>query len=207
MVNLQQKPANFTEVYARALAGDDSVRAKVPVLEVGDSTVLVESLVILEYLEDRWPAQDATPEQRAVCRLFVDRFSSAVSYIPLLRAAPGSTEESEALDALVNGLKAMDAFLREFGGTVGPFVLGSTFSLAEEACAPFAQRFATVLPALRPEHDPKALMSQYGLERLAAWLDAVCARPSCTATIMPADELVETYQNMLERMRAAAASA
>lgn len=181
------------------------MRAKVPVLEV-DDMVLVESLVILEYLEDRWPTQGLSAEQRATCRLFADRFSSAVSYMPLLRATPGSAEEGEALEKLVSGLRALDAFLREFGCGDGPFLLGSTFSFAEAACAPFAQRFATVLPAMRPEHAPQGLLQEHGLERIGSWLEAVCARPSCTETIMPADELVENYRKMLERMAAAAAA-
>ena len=44
LVDLQNKPENFTSTYARA----SPARAKVPVLEVGDD-VLVESMVILEY--------------------------------------------------------------------------------------------------------------------------------------------------------------
>ena len=46
LVDLQNKPENFTSTYARA----SPARAKVPVLEVGDD-VLVESMVILEYLD------------------------------------------------------------------------------------------------------------------------------------------------------------
>ena len=202
MVDLQNKPTNFTQIYAKALAGDESVRAKVPVLEA-DGTVLVESLVILEYLQDRWPVADTSPEQRALARLFAERFSSSVKYVPLLRSEPGSDAEREALEGLVGGLKGLDAFLREFSVGDSPFLLDS-FSLAEEACAPFAQRLCTVLPALRPEHDPRALLETHGLPRLAAWFEAVCARPSCTATLMPAEDLVASFAKMLERMKAAA---
>ena len=206
VVDLQNKPANFTDVYAKALAGDDTVRAKVPVLEVDDGDVsmtMVESMVILEYLQDRWPLSSETPEKRAMCRLFADRFSSCISYMPVLRAEAGSTEESEALEKLVAGMKSLDAYLREFGDDKGPFLLGSTFSVAEEACAPFAQRFFTVLPGIRPEHDPRELLSEHGLTRLLAWFEAVCARPSCVETIPPPDELVGGYQKMLARMAAA----
>lgn len=204
VVDLQNKPNNFTEIYAKALAGDDSVRAKVPVLEV-DGMVMVESMVILEYLQDKFPGAETTPERRAACRLFADRFSSCISYMPVLKATAGSSEESEALEKLVAGLKSVDAFLREFGDDEGPFLLGSTFSLAEEACAPFAQRFFTVLPGIRPEHNPIALLEEHGLTRLLDWFEAVCTRPSCVETIPPADELVGGYRSMLERMAAATA--
>jgi glutathione S-transferase len=58
-VDLQNKPANFTSVYTKAVATEPHptlARAKVPILEHLDGTPpLTESLVITEYLEDRWP--------------------------------------------------------------------------------------------------------------------------------------------------------
>ena len=90
-VDLQNKPANFTSVYSEAVATDPHptlARAKVPVLEHLDGTPpLTESLVISEYLEDRWPKMaEESAQQRAAARLFVERFSSALSYMALLRA-------------------------------------------------------------------------------------------------------------------------
>ena len=91
-VDLQNKPANFTSVYSKAVATEPHptlARAKVPVLEHLDGTPpLTESLVISEYLEDRWPKMaEESAQQRAAARLFVERFSSALSYMAqLLRA-------------------------------------------------------------------------------------------------------------------------
>ena len=90
-VDLQNKPANFTSVYSEAVATEPHptlARAKVPVLEHLDGTPpLTESLVISEYLEDRWPKMaEESAQQRAAARLFVERFSSALSYMALLRA-------------------------------------------------------------------------------------------------------------------------
>jgi glutathione S-transferase len=192
------------------VATDDPTlaRAKVPVLEHLDdgSPPLVESLVIAEYLEDRFPVMATrSAEQRAAVRLFVEKFNGAMSYMALLRAEPGSEAETEAKAALAAGMQAMDSFLRAYADSEGPFFFGSTFSLAEEACAPFALRFWHVLPAMRPEHAPRAMLEEGKLERLRAWLEAVVERPSVKATAMAPDEMVQSYANMLERMKAMAA--
>lgn len=209
-VNLQDKPANFTAVYSKAVATKHPslARAKVPVLEHmdGGSPPLVESLVITEYLEDRWPKMsEESAQQRAAVRLFVERFNSAMSYMALLRAEEGSDAEAEAREALVAGMQATDAFLREYADAQGPFFLRD-FALAEEACAPFALRLWHVLPAMRPQHSPAAMMDEHKLDRLKAWLEAVVERPSVTATAMAPDEMVSSYAAMMARMKVMAAS-
>lgn len=209
-MDLQDKPANFTAVYARAVATEDPTlaRAKVPVLEhLGEgSPPLVESLVLCEYLEDRWPIMaELTAQQRAAVRLFVDKFNGAMSYATLLRAEEGSVAEAEAKEALTAGMQAMDSYLRAYADDQGPFFLGDRFSLAEEACAPFALRLWHVLPALRPQHSPTQMLAEHKLERLQAWLEAVVERPSVKATAMTPDEMVQSFAKMMERMKAMAA--
>jgi len=61
-----------------------------------------------------------------------------------------------------------------------------------------------VLPGLRPAIDPLELMRERGLSRLMAWMEAVRARPSCTASLPPPANLVESYKRLLERMAAPA---
>lgn len=205
-VDLQNKPANFTSVYSKAVATEPHptlARAKVPVLEHLDGTPpLTESLVISEYLEDRWPKMaEESAQQRAAARLFVERFSSALSYMALLRAEEGSEAEAEAQQALVMGMQSTDAFLRAYADAEGPFFLRD-FALAEEACAPFALRFWRVLPAMRPQFAPSALLEEHQLDRLKAWLEAVVSRPSVTATAASPEEMVSSYTSMLERMKA-----
>lgn len=99
-MDLQQKPENFTAMYARALPRG---RAKVPLLEIleDDSALPIpESMVVLEYLEDVVGPSTLTVEQQAGCRLFAQQFSEWMNYIPLLRAEEGSIEEEEALQVL-----------------------------------------------------------------------------------------------------------
>lgn len=180
-----------------------------PLLEIlDDESVLPipESMVVLDYLEDlvRPEADAATPTQRAACRLFAQMFSGWLAYVPLLKVDEGSEEEAEALKKLLEGMEAADAFLAAQGEEGGPFLLGGQFSLAEMATAPFALRFLVVLPGLRPAIDPLELMRERGLSRLMAWMEAVRARPSCTASLPPPANLVESYKRLLERMAAPA---
>ena len=55
-----------------------------------------------------------------------------------------------------------------------------------------ALRFWHVLPAMRPEHAPRAMLEEGKLERLRAWLEAVVERPSVKATAMAPDEMVQS---------------
>jgi glutathione S-transferase len=213
LVDLQQKPEAFTNLYREACA-DTEARAKVPLLEVTQETgapplLLVESLAICEFLQEECVTGGAqvTSAERYGARLWATLFSNWFSYIPILKAAPGSDEEAQAIDQLKAGMRAADAYLRQVprAGEGGPFLLGKAFSLAEVATAPFVMRFAKVLPGLRPSIQPNELMAQEGLTRLSEWLDAVCARPSCTATIPDDETLTQNYSKMLERMKATAA--
>lgn len=83
-----------------------------------------------------------------------------------------------------------------------PVLFGSEFSFAESATAPFIQRLTAVLPGMRPNLDPKSMMAEEELSRLAGWTEAVCSRPSCVESIPQSEELVQSYGKLLERMKA-----
>jgi len=208
LIDLQQKPADFTAMYARACA-DDTMSAKVPMLEV-DGAVLIESMVILEYLEDLTGTEASlSAAARARARLFATLAPQWLSMVAILRADAQSDDEAAAVAKCRTGLRSLNDFLvatPTASSEAGPFLLGSSFSLAEAACAPFVQRFFTVLPALRPAIDPRNWLVEDGLDRLNEWADAVRTRPSCIETL-PADAvLVDGYARLIERMKAMAAA-
>jgi len=204
LVDLQDKPADFEAVYQHACA-DVNARAKVPILEVDESTALVESLVICDYLEELAPRANENAVERALARLWVSRFSDNLPYVAVLKTDEGSDEEAAALAKLREGMRALDGFLREHGRHNGPFLLDD-FSLAETCTAPFAQRFVVCMPGLRPSlGEPYDMLEAEGCERLAAWMRSVCERPSCVVSLPPPDDLVSSYAKLLERMRAMAA--
>ena len=198
LVDLQNKPENFTSTYARA----SPARAKVPVLEVGDD-VLVESMVILEYL-DRESAAD--PIVRASERLLAAELPKSFGYISVLKEEEGSEAEATAIETLVDSLKSADALLRTHARGDGPFV-GDAFGHVEEAAAPFACRLTRLLPALRPQHSIDAMLTEHKLDRLKAWLDAVTDRPSCTSTMPTKEEMVDSSKKMMARIKEMAAAA
>ena len=154
LVDLQNKPENFTSTYARA----SPARAKVPVLEVGDD-VLVESMVILEYL-DRESAAD--PIVRASERLLAAELPKSFGYISVLKEEEGSEAEAKAIESLIESLQSADALLRTHARGDGPFV-GDAFGHVEEAAAPFACR---LLVSLRDHLSGAAAhFAPHGLQR------------------------------------------
>jgi glutathione S-transferase len=110
---------------------------KVPVLEE-DAFVLPESVVINEYLEERYPEPPlwpADPAERAAGRLLVERFDHlSRPYYALRRgedeARAGLEQELEKLDALLAGR---------------PYLTGREFGLADVAYLPWILRAETML--------------------------------------------------------------
>ena len=110
---------------------------KVPVLEE-DAFVLPESVVINEYLEERYPEPPlwpADPAERAAGRLLVERFDQlSRPYYALRRgddeARAGLEQELEKLDALLAGR---------------PYLTGREFGLADVAYLPWILRAETML--------------------------------------------------------------
>lgn len=212
MVDLMNKPANFTALYNTACA-DEQARAKVPLLEVSEGgPILVESNVILEYLYDLAVDHDSggglNALQKANARLFTTLCQPKLSFIGILKAEPDSEDEAKAVQELRTGLRDMDLYLQQHGDPEGPFLFGETFSLlAEAVLSPFVLRLVNVLPGMRPHIDPMTFMEEDGLSRLAKWTHAVSKRESCTSTLPTKDELVTGYSKMLDRMKQAAAPA
>jgi stringent starvation protein A len=110
---------------------------KVPVLEE-DAFVLPESVVINEYLEERYPEPPlwpADPAERAAGRLLVERFDQlSRPYYALRRGADearaGLEQELEKLDSLLAGR---------------PYLTGREFGLADVAYLPWILRAETML--------------------------------------------------------------
>jgi glutathione S-transferase len=139
----------------------------VPVLVVEGGAAIPESMVILQYLEDRFPERPllpADPLDRARVRLLCDQLTAQLGK-PSFKVARGTAEEKAvAADAVRSALSALEGEVPREGFLVGPF------SFADIVLAPFVAR----LPA---ELRPAAL----GLEKLARWERAVMSRPSVAA--------------------------
>jgi glutathione S-transferase len=208
MVDLENKSTEFLETYAKAnpLPG---ARAKVPLLQVDDTTILCESLVVVEFVAETYGNHNqllpGSPKDRATMRLFTELCGSSFSYFPLLRAKGEKLEA--ALKTFQEGLVAADAFLKHHNSS--PFLFGNSFSLAECNAAPFVQRACTILPAFTKAAaengenkiviNPLQICDELGLHHLKAWMEAVMARPSVVETGVPESALMDGTKRMLQR--------
>ncbi len=151
---------------------------KIPALDDG-GRVLVESAVILEYLEEKFPQKPllpADPYDRARVRTlarFVDLYLAPHASV-LLRQMNPATRDAAVVEparaALAQGLGHFEPFV------VGPYAAGASLTLADCTMLP---TFDLVLNRIAPAFalpDPLA-----SLPKLAAWWstmrrDAFCAR-------------------------------
>ncbi len=162
-IDLESPPDWFAEV---------SPMGKVPVLKV-DGTVLFESAVIAEFLDETHaPAMmPADPLTRAQHRAWIEFGSNLLGrQYRMLTAAERTGFEAER-DAARRELAFFEAVLGE-----GPLFAGSAFSLVDAAYAPFFVRLALMEAA----HSFGLLE---GLPKLAAWGEALRARPAVEAAL------------------------
>ena len=135
---------------------------KVPVLEE-DAFVLPESVVINEYLEERYPEPPlwpADPAERAAGRLLVERFDQLSRPYYALRRG-----DDDARDRLGDELAKLDSVLAG-----SPFLSGRQFGIADAAYLPWILRAETMLGVD---------LDQYAA--LAEWVARTGERPSVAA--------------------------
>ena len=136
---------------------------KVPVLEEDGGFVLPESLVIMEYLEERFPEPalwPADPAERALGRLWLDRFDVRLGgdYYALRRGEPSRLDDR---------LRELDAAI-----DAQPFLTGREYGLADIGYVPWILRARSNLGVdLEP------------YEALSSWLERLSGRPAIAAEL------------------------
>lgn len=146
----------------------------IPVL-VDDGFNVVESLAILDYLEEKYPTPALLPKdakQRAVARMVqlvtVNELSPAVFVLsPQMLGLPGADPEKIEL-----ALQKISTVLKFFENLLGdrPFFGSENLTLAEVVAG-------TVIPWL-----PRGGVSLSDYPKLNAWCDRLLARPTWKAT-------------------------
>ncbi len=150
--------------------------AKVPVLVHGE-TVIYESAVITEYLEDAFPAIPLMPKEanlRAELRLMtywcnhhfkpdVDRLKYGASRFTDSECAGVEARMTESLAKLEQRLERSD------------WLVGNTFTLADIHVFPFCRQL--LLAKLTTPLSPSL--------RLSAWVERTSARPAFQKTMEP----------------------
>lgn len=171
-IDIKNKPEWFLEL---------SPLGKVPVLRVtrpdGGQSVLFESAVINEFIEETAPGQrmhPGDPLHRAHNRAWIEVGSDLLRRMHRLMNA--GTEEAARQAAT-----AVRALLVRFDDEIaGPLFNGERFSLVDAAVAPALQRL-TWCEELAPSLD----MFCSDLTRVLAWRDALLARPAVQRSTVP----------------------
>jgi glutathione S-transferase len=164
-------------------------RLEVPTLVDGDVAVF-DSTIILEYLEDRWPAPPllpAGPAERArvrmleeLCDTYYEAINWAIFEIRVFQRASG--ELAERLEGRAAAQRAgCNAYLDRALGS-RPYFNGDAFGWGDLCVLPFVNA-AAITGAPPPEGSG-----------LAAWLDRVRTRPSVAATLTAATESMAGFE-------------
>jgi glutathione S-transferase len=142
------QPATRAEIAARSPSG------KVPVLE-HDSLTVWDSLAIVEYLEERFPAAGVWPADgaarawaRSISAEMHSGFAALRSAMPMnIRASKPGRGRSATVDADIDRITSLWRECRARFGGDGPFLFGA-FSGADAFYAPVVTRFRTYGVAL-----------------------------------------------------------
>ncbi len=162
-----------------------------PALELDDGTVVAETAVICEYLEEKHPNPPLigrTAEERAVARTWQRRVELNITENMYngFRYAEGYEmfkNRVHCIPAAAADLKATaQEWLEKIDGLMGdkPFICGSEIRFVDitlYCCMDFAQGVGQTL-------NPK-------LTKINAWFQRMAARPSATASLHPAWEQVK----------------
>lgn len=156
---------------------------KVPLLIVrrdGEETVIFESAVILEFLEETQPGplHPADPYARARHRAWIEFGSAVLAGIGRLYSAPAEAAFLTEAAALSTMFDRLERELEDSTGGNGPYFVGSSFSLVDAVFGPVFRYF-----------DVFDAIGDFGIlagkPRVAAWRLALARRPSVEAAAAP----------------------
>ncbi|MEC7522148.1 MAG: glutathione S-transferase family protein [Myxococcota bacterium] len=178
-ISLKDKPDWFLDI---------SPLGKVPVLIVDEDTVLFESAVINEYLDEvtegRMLPEDSL--ERAYGRAWIELSSTLLGDAWRLQSAKDEEAATEALAEVRKRLEKLDAEVK------GPFFYGAEMSLVDSATAPGLQRL-TWMDAVDDSIDVFA-----GFPNVQRWRDHLLARESVKKSTV--EDIHERFLASLDRM-------
>ncbi|KAI8073595.1 glutathione S-transferase [Thamnidium elegans] len=166
---------------------------KVPALGVEGQNI-AESLVIIEYINDRFPKANLLPKEairRANVRFVIEFFTTKINGV-FFKYLFGSQDESsfEEFDKEINAsLVRLDKLLTQQSAT-GPYFLGNEFSLADIAIAPFFLRILGFSKIYLKGYQFEALKTH---PRLEEFIKGITTRPSVTETYVGDEEYIKRF--------------
>jgi glutathione S-transferase len=179
-IDLSNKPEWFLAI---------SPLGKVPVLVVDDDTVLFESAVINEYLDEvtegRMLPED--PLERAYGRAWIEFSSNLLMGAYRMQTAKDAAGVKEHASKVRDLLAKLEQKLPDDG----PFFYGKELSLVDSSAAPALQRLTWC-----EELDPDLGLFR-GFDKVTRWRDALLARESVKKSTVP--DIVERFHAYLKR--------
>ncbi|KAG2228152.1 hypothetical protein INT45_009198 [Circinella minor] len=184
-IDLSNKPSWYKDV---------NPETKVPALTIQGKSI-AESLVLIELANDLKPEAGLLPSDpvtRAQIRFVIEYFSSKVTsaWYSFLRDFKKENLKNY-LDALDAAYTRINDLLLEQAST-GPYFLGSQFSLADVAIAPFL---------IRQEASRKELFKDAQIEaftkypRVKEWVEGITSRPSVKDSYPGDDYINDSFKN------------
>ena len=174
---------------------DISPLGKVPLLKVehedGRVSVIFESAVILEYLDEILPnpLHPADPLERARHRGWIEFGSAILNRIARFYSAPGPAALATEARELATMFARVEAELGE-----GPWFAGKAFGLVDAVYGPVFRYFDTI-----------DRIGNFGIltgkPKIAAWRKALAQRPSVRETVTP--DYPERLLEFFEKKRSA----
>jgi len=175
-VDLDNPPAWFSEI---------SPFGKVPLLRVDDDTVIFESAVINEFLDDITPGQlhPTDPLQRAINKSWIEFGGSCCSLTFQIMVAPEKKSYDSYIAELTSNLGRVEEVLGD-----GPFFNGEKFALIDAAYAPIHIRLDVFRELLGLEITGE-------LPRVNAWQERLLAMPEVRKVRVP--ELPDLFRQLI----------
>jgi len=175
-VDLDDPPAWFLEI---------SPMGRVPVLRVDGETVIFESAVINEFLDEITPGQlhPEDPLQRALNKSWIEFGGDCCSLTFQLMVAPDEQSFDDTVTGLTDNLAQVEKALGE-----GPYFNGDDFALIDAAYAPIFIRldvFETLLDLRITDRLP----------RVSAWAKQLLAMPAVQSARVP--ELPDLFRQLI----------
>ncbi|KAI9472167.1 MAG: thioredoxin-like protein [Benjaminiella poitrasii] len=168
-IDIQNKPSWYKDV---------NPDGKIPTL-MAKNEYIPESLVIMEYLCERFPEKNLMPKdllRRAKVRFAIEYYFSRIGTM-LYKCITNFQDETIRKEYMTSTndylLRFNDILLQE--SATGPYFLGDQFSLADIAIAPFALRMNGFNRLCLKEFEFEAVKS---CPRLTQFFDGLATRPS-----------------------------
>ncbi|KAL9548454.1 hypothetical protein MBANPS3_005667 [Mucor bainieri] len=182
LIDLQNKPDWYKDV---------NPELKVPALNV-EGQNLAESLVIIEYLADRFPEAKLLPKEplkRANIRFAIEYFSSKVStefYKYVFNQSAENARENFETNVNAALIRFNELLLQQ--SKTGPYFLGEEYSLADVAIAPFVLRIHALLEHILDGYKFEAVQNN---PRLHEFITGALQRPSVQETWFGDEKFIE----------------